>query len=74
MRRVGTVSGAANGVVVVRCDGDPPEVGTDVVDESLDAVGRVVDVFGPVEAPYVAVSPRDGVAPATLLGGRLYAR
>jgi RNA-binding protein len=45
-----------------------------VVDEDLEEVGRVVDVFGPVERPFLAVSPDDGVSPALLLDRPLYAR
>lgn len=75
MRRVGEVVRTAQGLAVLRTqDGDHPDFGTDVVDESLDDVGRVVDVFGPVERPYVAVSPAEDVRPATLLGDALYAR
>jgi len=50
------------------------DVGTELVDEELSEVGRVVDVFGPVARPYLAVVPADGVQPAELLGARLYAR
>jgi RNA-binding protein len=75
MRRVGTVVQVAQGLVIVRCPGDdPPEIGTTVVDESLSTAGRVVDVFGPVDRPYAAVSPPDGVRPADFLGAKLYAR
>jgi RNA-binding protein len=74
MKRVGTVSRIAQGVAIVRLDDDPPEIGTPVVDDSLSRVGRVVDVFGPVDRPYVAVSPSSGVALASLVGSKLYAR
>ena len=75
MRRVGEVVRTAQGLAVVRCpDDEHPEVGQEVVDQDLDRVGRVVDVFGPVERPYVAVSPDDDVALPTLLGQKLYAR
>jgi RNA-binding protein len=74
MKRVGTVSRIAQGVAIVRLDDDPPEIGTPVVDDSLSRVGRVVDVFGPVDRPYVAVSPSNGVALASLVGSKLYAR
>jgi RNA-binding protein len=33
-----------------------------------------VDVFGPVERPYLAVSPAEGVRLAPLVGTALYAR
>jgi len=74
MRRLGTVARTAQGLVIVRAaEGEPPEVGTEVVDEGLDAVGTVVDVFGPVEQPYVAVSP-DDESRAALVGRPVYAR
>ncbi|MEF8827433.1 MAG: Gar1/Naf1 family protein [Halolamina sp.] len=75
MERVGTVSRTAQGLAVVRCDdADHPEIGTPVVDESLNSVGRVVDVFGPVSQPYVAVSPNNRSGLAELVGSKLYAR
>ena len=75
MQRLGEVVRTAQGLAVVRCpDDDPPDIGTEAVDEQLNAVGRVVDVFGPVSRPYVAVSPADGTTLATLLGKKLYAR
>jgi RNA-binding protein len=75
MRRVGTVSGAAQGLAIVRSDDDShPDIGAQVVDESLSTAGRVVDVFGPVDRPYVAVTPAAGHTPASLLGAKLYVR
>jgi RNA-binding protein len=75
MQRLGEVVRTAQGLAVLRCpDDEPPDVGTQAVDEQLNAVGRVVDVFGPVSQPYVAVSPDEGVEVASLLGKKLYAR
>ncbi|AUG46711.1 H/ACA RNA-protein complex protein Gar1 [Haloarcula taiwanensis] len=75
MKRLGTVSRVAQGLAVVRApDDEYASVGTDVVDEELQAVGSVVDVFGPVERPYLAVSPNDGVHLPALVGTVLYAR
>ncbi len=75
MKRLGDVVRTAQGVVVVRSSNDSmPDIGTSVVDESLTDVGRVVDVFGPVEQPYVAVSPDDDVRIAALIGSKVYAR
>lgn len=74
MKRVGSVVGTAQGVVVVRADSDEaPDIGTPVIDEQLDSVGRIVDVFGPVSQPYLAVSTRQEPV-ATLVGTSLYAR
>jgi RNA-binding protein len=75
MRRLGTVTRTAQGLAIVRCDDqDAPDIGAMAVDESLSGVGRVVDVFGPVDRPYLAVSPDDHVSLPDLLGTKLYAR
>jgi RNA-binding protein len=75
MKRVGEVVRIAQGLAIARCPtDDSPDIGTMVVDQNLDTVGRVVDVFGPVERPYLAVSPSTGTSPAMLIGNRLYAR
>jgi len=75
MERAGDVVRTQGNVAVVRCDGDDhPDIGASVVDENLDSVGRVVDVFGPVERPYLAVSPADDVHLPLLVGQTLYVR
>ncbi|EMA36667.1 H/ACA ribonucleoprotein complex subunit GAR1 [Halobiforma nitratireducens] len=87
MRRVGTVVRTAQGLAVLRADesdeshdtDDPDdryrdEIGTPVLDDSLEEVGRVVDVFGPVDRPFLAVTPDDDVHLPSLVGGTLYAR
>jgi len=75
MQRAGEVVGVAQGVAVLRCpDESSPDIGTTVLSEDLAEVGRVVDVFGPTDRPYLAVTPADDVRPPTLLGTVLYAR
>lgn len=75
MRRLGTVTRTAQGLAIVRCDADEtPDIGLTAVDESLSSVGRVVDVFGPVDRPYLAISPASAVSLPDLLGSKLYAR
>ena len=32
-----------------------PKIGSEVVDENLNAVGRVFDIIGPVSSPYAVV-------------------
>lgn len=74
MRRAGTAEGVAQGVLVVRSqDEQHPDVGTEIIDNSLDTVGHVVDVFGPVDRPYLTVSSRLD-QPALVVGQALYAR
>jgi RNA-binding protein len=75
VKRVGDVVRTAQGLAVVRASEDEaPDFGITVVDENLTEIGRVVDVFGPVARPYVAVSPNEDVRLPTLLGTTLYAR
>ena len=74
MQRAGDVVRTAQGLAIVRCPGEEHvDIGAMVVDESLDSVGRVVDVFGPVARPYLAVSTGPDVSLAGLLGQKLYA-
>jgi RNA-binding protein len=74
MKRLGEVVRTAQGLAIVRSpDETYPDIGTSVVDEGLDEVGTVVDVFGPVGRPYVAVSSeRERIVP--LVGKPVYAR
>lgn len=75
LKRIGEVVRTAQGLAVIRSpDETHPDIGTDVIDENLDAVGRVVDVFGPVDRPYVAVSPDSDVQLPLLLGSVVYAQ
>ncbi|MFC6717629.1 H/ACA ribonucleoprotein complex subunit GAR1 [Natrialbaceae archaeon GCM10025810] len=84
MRRVGRVVRTAQGLAILRTDDpgddDPDEgtlrneIGTMVLDDSLEGVGRVVDVFGPVDRPYLAVTTDHGVHLPSLVGSTLYAR
>ncbi len=34
-----------------------PKIGSEVIDESLNVVGKVFDIIGPVSAPYAVVKP-----------------
>lgn len=77
MRRVGEVVRTAQRLAIVRVPPEatePPSIGGRVVDESLETVGEIVDVFGPTAQPYVAVTPDDGVPLPPLVGQPVYAR
>lgn len=75
MLRAGTVVRAAGGVAVVRsANSEPPAIGTPTVDERLDDTGDIVDVFGPVDNPYLAISPPADRPPGSLVGDVLYIR
>lgn len=75
MLRAGTVVRAAGGVAVLRsADSEPPAIGTQTVDERLEDTGPIVDVFGPVDNPYLAVSPPEDRGLGSLVGEVLYIR
>jgi len=75
MQRAGEAVRTAQGLLILRATGEEfPDVGSEVIDESLTTVGRIVDVFGPVDRPYLAVTPDEDQRPATFLGATLYAR
>jgi RNA-binding protein len=75
MRRIGEVVRVAAGTIVVRSPDDAhPAIGAEVVDERLDRVGRVVDVMGPIERPYLVITPAGGADPVALLAEPVYAR
>lgn len=75
MQRAGTIKRIAGSVLIARSETPTvPEIGAETVDEHLDSVGRVVDVFGPVDRPYLAITPADGRRPADTLGEAVYVR
>jgi RNA-binding protein len=48
-----------------------PTIGYNVIDESLNTVGRVFDVIGPVTSPYAVIKPSVR-EPAKLANKQLY--
>jgi rRNA processing protein Gar1 len=52
--RISNVSPSGNAIVKAE---NPPKIGSEVVDENLNVVGRVFDIIGPVSAPYAVIKP-----------------
>ncbi len=74
MRRLGKVLHISNrGSIIIRTEKTPP-VGrqTIVMDKQAQEVGTIIDVFGPVNYPYVAIKPNRGCDPQKLVGQMLY--
>ncbi len=74
MRRLGKVLHISNrGSIILRTEKTPP-VGrqTIVMDKKAQEVGTIIDVFGPVKFPYVAIKPNRGYDPQKLVGQMLY--
>ena len=45
---------------------------TKVFDSESNLVGRVVDIFGPVNEPYLAISAKKGVRITKIIGREVY--
>jgi len=57
LQRLGKVSNVTPSRNMVVKAENPPKMGSEVVDEDLNVVGRVFDIIGPVSAPYAVVKP-----------------
>lgn len=74
MRRLGKVLHISKrGSIILRTDKTPP-VGSKsiVMDKKAQEVGEIIDVFGPVKEPYVAIRPKRDSNPSKLIGQILY--
>ena len=69
---VGTVVNASEKGLLVKAPRMVP-IGTRLVDVRNQPVGKVVDVIGPVAAPYLVVNPGKGVTTQRLLSREVYA-
>ncbi|HVL47115.1 MAG TPA: Gar1/Naf1 family protein [Candidatus Thermoplasmatota archaeon] len=61
----------ARGSLIVKAPALVP-VGTFLVDQRREPVGRVADVIGPVKAPYLVVAPAKGAKFHRLVGKALF--
>jgi len=74
LRRLGKVLHISKrGSIIIRTEKTPP-VGSKslVMDKNAQEVGTIIDVFGPVKFPYVAIKPNRGSDPQKLVGQMLY--
>jgi RNA-binding protein len=74
VRRLGKVLHISKrGSIILRTD-KTPAVGTRsvVLDKKAQEVGTIIDVFGPVKEPYVAVRPKRDFDASKLIGQMLY--
>lgn len=72
MRRLGKVLHISKrGAIILRTEKTPP-IGAEVVDKSVEVIGTVADIFGPVKQPYVAIRAKEGVNVIKLIGQPVY--
>ncbi|MFH0897201.1 MAG: Gar1/Naf1 family protein [Candidatus Bathyarchaeota archaeon] len=57
MNRLGTVTHVSGSKKLILRTKTKVRTGTQVLDEDLRSIGKIVDIFGPVKNPYVSVEP-----------------
>ncbi|MFX1367164.1 MAG: H/ACA ribonucleoprotein complex subunit GAR1 [Promethearchaeota archaeon] len=74
MRKLGKVLHVSKrGSLIIQTEKTPPSgEHSVVVDKAAEKVGTIVDVFGPVKTPYVAVRPIKGISSEKYIGQNLY--
>ena len=71
LQRLGKITNVSpSGNAIVKAE-NPPKIGSEVVDENLNVVGKVFDIIGPVSAPYAVIKPTVR-EPAKLLNRPVY--
>lgn len=58
-----------NGKLIVKGD-FAPRLNTEVMDKKRKVIGKISRVFGPVQSPYIAVSPQRGYKPSFDIVGK----
>ncbi|VVB71459.1 Gar1/Naf1 RNA binding region [uncultured archaeon] len=78
MKRLGTAEHVVQNKLIVRSEQivgsatNIPRVNSWVVDQKRNKVGKVFDIFGPVDHPYIIVRPNRGVDATDMVGKKLY--
>ncbi|MDR0373021.1 MAG: Gar1/Naf1 family protein [Nitrososphaerota archaeon] len=71
MQRLGKLTNISpSGNVIVKAEA-PPKIGSEVVDENLNVIGKIFDIIGPVSAPYAVIKPTVR-EPASLVNKPVY--
>jgi RNA-binding protein len=78
LKRLGTTHHSVQKKLIVRVEAsgekkeELPKINSVVVDQKKFKIGRVFDIFGPTDRPYVVVKPYKNVDPEVHLGKKLY--
>ena len=78
MKRLGTALHVVQNKLIVQSEQivgsetDIPRTNSWVVDQKRTRVGKVFDIFGPINHPYIIVRPNRGVDAAAHVGKKLY--
>jgi RNA-binding protein len=78
LKRLGTALHAVQNKLIIQSEQivgsetDIPRTNSWVVDQKRTRVGKVFDIFGPINHPYIIVRPNRGVDAAAHVGKKLY--
>ena len=78
MKRLGTALHAVQNKLIIQSEQivgsetDIPRTNSWVVDQKRTRVGKVFDIFGPINHPYIIVRPNREVDAAAHVGKKLY--
>ena len=78
MKRLGTALHVVQNKLIVKSEQiigsktDIPRTNSWVVDQKRTKVGKVFDIFGPIDHPYIIVRPNRGIDAAAHVGKKLY--
>ena len=74
MKRLGKVLHISKrGSIILRTDRTPPVGSRSIVlNKKAQEIGTIIDVFGPVKEPYVAIRPKRDFDTSKLVGQMLY--
>ena len=72
MKCVGRVSHLnSRNLAIVSTDGKVPK-NTKIYDSEKKNIGRVVNIFGPVSEPFLAIAPNKGIRITKIVGREVY--
>ena len=78
MKRLGTALHVVQNKLIVQTEQNAgsetniPRTNSWVVDQKRTKVGKVFDIFGPIDHPYIIVRPNRGIDAAAHVGKKLY--
>lgn len=78
MKRLGTALHVVQNKLIVQSEQivgsetNIPRTNSWVVDQKRTKVGKVFDIFGPIDHPYIIVRPNRGIDAAAHVGKKLY--
>jgi RNA-binding protein len=78
LKRLGTALHVVQNKLIVQTEQNAgsetniPRTNSWVVDQKRTKVGKVFDIFGPIDHPYIIVRPNRGIDAAAHVGKKLY--